>query len=144
MSFCVILCYAHGWIDNFGKSNWKSLQTYVIDRSGEIWSVFLIVSKGADGNNYLYDLSTKKEGERVSKFTAEPLLDKKISQNESDVNSKYSTRDSEGNTLTKAQQEYFKESKARDKDGRLLKMWHGSFYDLTFLEKSNIKKQSIN
>lgn len=86
--------YAHGWIDNFGKSNWKSLQTYVIDRSGEIWSVFLSVSKGADGNNYLYDLNTKKEGERVSKFTAEPLLDKKISQNESDVNSKYSDRDS--------------------------------------------------
>ena len=51
MSFCIILCYAHGWIDNFGKSNWKSLQTYVIDRSGEIWSVFLSVSKGADGNN---------------------------------------------------------------------------------------------
>ena len=67
-------------------------------RSGEIWSVFLSVSKGADGNNYLYDLNTKKEGERVSKFTAKPLLDKKISQNESDVNSKYyDDRDSEGN-----------------------------------------------
>ena len=66
--------------------------------------------------------------------TAEPLLDKKISQNESDVNSKYSDRDSEGNTLTKAQQEYFKDSKARDKDGRLLKMWHGSYSEFNVFE----------
>lgn len=36
------------------------------------------------------------------------------------------TRDSEGNTLTAEQAEYFKDSKARDEDGNLLVLWHGS------------------
>lgn len=86
--------HAHDWIDNDGKNKWSSLHTYVVDKSGDIWSAVLSISKGTDGKNYLYDLSTKKEGERVGNTTAEPLLDKKISQNESDVNSKYSDRDS--------------------------------------------------
>ena len=38
----------------------------------------------------------------------------------------YSDRDSEGNTLTKEQQEYFKDSKVRDEDGNLLVVYHGS------------------
>lgn len=39
---------------------------------------------------------------------------------------KFSDRDSEGNTLTKAQQEYFKDSKVRDSEGNLLVMYHGT------------------
>jgi hypothetical protein len=39
---------------------------------------------------------------------------------------KLSDRDSEGNTLSKDQQEFFKDSKVRDKDGNLLVLYHGS------------------
>ena len=39
---------------------------------------------------------------------------------------RYSLKDSEGNTLTESQQEYFKDSKVRDKDGNLLVVYHGS------------------
>lgn len=39
---------------------------------------------------------------------------------------KLSARDSEGNTLTEAQQEYFKDSKVRDKKGNLLVAYHGT------------------
>ena len=35
-------------------------------------------------------------------------------------------RDSEGNTLSKGQQEFFKDSKVRDKDGNLLTVYHGT------------------
>ena len=45
-----------------------------------------------------------------------------IAQNET----KLSERDSEGNTLTEAQQEYFKDSKVRDKKGNLLVAYHGT------------------
>lgn len=38
----------------------------------------------------------------------------------------YSDRDSDGNTLSKEQQEFFKDSKVRDKDGNLLVMYHGT------------------
>lgn len=44
--------------------------------------------------------------------------------NLSDV--KFSLRDSTGATLTKNQQEYFKDSKVRDKEGNLLRMYHGT------------------
>ncbi len=43
-----------------------------------------------------------------------------------DVKPKMSTRDSAGRQLTEAQQEYFKDSKVRDKDGNLLVMYHGT------------------
>lgn len=40
--------------------------------------------------------------------------------------SKFSDRDSDGNTLSKTQQEYFKDSKARDANGNLLVVYHGT------------------
>ena len=39
---------------------------------------------------------------------------------------KFSDRDSDGNTLSKEQQEFFKNSKVRDKDGNLLVVYHGT------------------
>ena len=39
---------------------------------------------------------------------------------------KYSDRDSEGNTLTKEQQEFFKDSKVRDEKGNLQVVYHGT------------------
>lgn len=68
------------------------------------------------------------------------LSDSRLSQNESDGNSKYSDRDSEGNTLTKAQQEYFKDSKVRDENGNLLVMHHGTGADFTEFDRSFIGK----
>lgn len=41
-------------------------------------------------------------------------------------NARYSLKDSEGNSLTEAQQEYFRNSKVRDKDGNLLVLYHGT------------------
>ena len=41
-------------------------------------------------------------------------------------NAKYSLSDSDGKTLTKEQQEYFKDSKVRDENGNLKVMYHGS------------------
>lgn len=46
--------------------------------------------------------------------------------NEKNEDIRYSRKDSDGNTLTEAQAEYFKDSKARDEDGNLLVMYHGS------------------
>ena len=45
---------------------------------------------------------------------------------ESNKDKRFSERDSEGNTLSKDQQEYFKDSKVRDVDGNLKVMYHGS------------------
>ena len=40
-------------------------------------------------------------------------------------------RDSEGNTLTEQQADYFKDSKVRDEDGNLNVVYHGSPEDFT-------------
>ena len=50
----------------------------------------------------------------------------------------YSDRDSDGHQLSKEQQEYFKDSKVRDADGRLKVVYHGSTavfteFDLSFM-----------
>lgn len=49
---------------------------------------------------------------------------------------KLSARDSEGNTLTEAQQEYFKDSKVRDKKGNLLVLYHGTNAHFTVFDSN--------
>lgn len=49
---------------------------------------------------------------------------------------KFSTKDSEGKTLTPEQQEYFKDSKVRDEDGNLLKVYHGTSEDFTVFDRT--------
>ena len=53
-------------------------------------------------------------------------------------NVKYSIADSDGNQLTKEQQEYFKNSKARNADGNLMVVYHGS-KDFGFTEFDTAK-----
>ena len=45
-----------------------------------------------------------------------------------------STRDSDENALSKAQQEYFKDSKVRDEDGNLRVVYHGTEADFTVFD----------
>lgn len=66
-----------------------------------------------------------------------------VSQNDTDVNnnsmqnnSKYSLRDSDGNELTKQQREYFKDSKARDENGNLLVVYHGTDAEFTVFDRT--------
>jgi hypothetical protein len=47
------------------------------------------------------------------------------------LNQDSNTTDSEGNKLTAKQREYFKDSKARDEDGNLLVVYHGTDADFT-------------
>ena len=47
-----------------------------------------------------------------------------------------STTDNQGRTLSKEQQEFFKDSKVRDENGNLLTMYHGSPSDFTIFNKS--------
>lgn len=49
-----------------------------------------------------------------------------ISQTGPGVNKKITNRDSEGRLLSAQQQEYFKDSKVRDEQGRLMVMYHGT------------------
>lgn len=50
---------------------------------------------------------------------------------EADSNTKLSLTDNEGRELTKEQREYFKDSKVRDGEGSLMRVYHGTFDDFT-------------
>ena len=49
---------------------------------------------------------------------------------------RFSLKDSEGRNLTKAQQEYFKDSKVLDEDGNLLVVYHGTDADFTVFDRT--------
>ena len=52
------------------------------------------------------------------------------------------SKDSEGNELTKAQQDFFKDSKARDDNGNLMVMYHGTKDNFTIFDNSKKKYDS--
>lgn len=54
------------------------------------------------------------------------------------ANTLKSVRDSEGNTLTESQAEFFKDSKVRDENGNLLVVYHGSPSKFTVFQHSKI------
>ena len=58
------------------------------------------------------------------------------------IDVKYSDRDSEGNPLSKEQQEFFKDSKVRDENGNLLEVYHGTFEKFSIFDIS--KTSSVN
>lgn len=61
--------------------------------------------------------------------------------NESNEDIRWSvSEDSDGNKLTKAQADYFKNSKVRDSKGNLLVMYHGSMEDFTVFQKDKIRE----
>jgi len=85
-----------------------------------------------DGNNgfVLWDF----EGIEYRIKSAEPVtyddngnvipLSKRFDSGNPDI--RFSMKDSDGNKLSKAQVEYFRNSKVRDRDGNLLKLYHGT------------------
>lgn len=50
--------------------------------------------------------------------------------------SRFSTKDSDGNALSEKQIEYFKNSKVRDENGNLLKVYHGTDSEFTIFDRS--------
>lgn len=62
---------------------------------------------------------------------------------EQQTTTKYSlTKDSQGRTLSKEQQKYFKDSKIVDKDGNLMEVYHGTYNDFTTFDKSYLGSAS--
>ena len=64
------------------------------------------------------------------------FIDGTIAQKQKDVKKQYSLSDSDGKQLTKEQSEFFRDSKAVDQDGNLLKVYHTTSNDFTVFDKS--------
>ena len=93
-----------------------------------------LMSKGYDGViNYMDELFGVKEYIVLDSHQAKLTSNKNPT---ADVDVRYSLSDSDGKTLTSEQAEYFKNSKIRDEDGNLLKVYHGTEADFTVFDKT--------
>lgn len=89
-------------------------------------------------------LSQRGLGSQVPAHLSDsPFFDDSLSQTtKKSQERKYQDRDSEGNTLSEGQQEFFKDSKVRDENGNLLICYHGtdadfSVFDTNFISADN-------
>lgn len=77
--------------------------------------------------------------------TKEDILKKALNINDETELIKYSlSEDNRGRMLSVGQENYFKDSKVRDADGRLLTMFHGTTQEFTVFDKSKIGKNTNN
>ena len=74
--------------------------------------------------------SKGRQGSAIS-----PVSNKSISETDKKSNEKYSIKeDSNDNSLSERQREYFKDSKVRDKDGKLMVLYHQTGNDFTVFD----------
>ena len=134
----------HGFIAERG---WTYYDINYLAKFGDEYSYVtgqMNVSMSGDMRDYFDDIVEIKIETVPTAFTLhgeQSLSENSITQTEnnnntSDKNSQDNferhsaepTKDSEGRSLTKEQREFFKDSKARDEDGNLLVLYHGSRY----------------
>ena len=101
------------------------------------------VHKSEDFSNYRESRGEyeRKQGERNlgkdsglqygKRSNSETKTKYSISEEVPDEGAFFSTTDNQGRQLTKEQQEYFKNSKVRDKNGSLLTVYHGTDSEFT-------------
>lgn len=95
-----------------------------------------------DGSQYIFE--NEKAEATTSGMTEEKIngegpditsaVDNSIPQTNKKDNEKFSLKDSDGRELSKAQQEYFRDSKIRDESGRLLTLYHQTGNDFTVFD----------
>ncbi|HHW89693.1 MAG TPA: hypothetical protein GX745_02155 [Clostridiales bacterium] len=123
---------------------------------GKLFSGILNIALSEDGK-MLYELNNIKIEDTLFNGTKSASV-KEVSSNngilhtEENVNTKtkknitkYSIAetDSKGRKLTKEQQEFFKESKVRDEQGRLIAVYHGTDADFNVFDRTKFRSYSM-
>lgn len=115
-------------IESAAESKWKKL-----------WVISAYINKNDTVTQVLNDAENVPQS-YVRNELASPVSNDNVTQNKASVNNnetKFSLDvDSDGNKLTQQQAEYFKNSKVRDEDGNLLKVYHGTSESFTVFDKT--------
>lgn len=125
--------YPHDWLDNYGQNDWDYWKVYIQEKNKTVWEATLNIATSANGEKILYDIDPiemVEEGVKSPSTTTNDIIyDSSKKSNEQNVNiedEQLSEKDSAGNVLTEAQQRFFEDSVARDGDGNLLVLYHGT------------------
>lgn len=135
----------HQWLDENG---WLHRNANVINqKNGNIYNVIIDIAKTADGRTILYatdgkikkvgsvqvnSLKIKGSGQDSNFFGSVPQSEENVNTSAEKTSKELAkaklsvSTDSNENNLTPEQQEYFKDSKVVDENGKLKVMYHGS------------------
>ena len=106
-------------------------------RRNEILQQF---ANGEERKRYRESDLTAEQLENIVKQKRKEVVDEIITQKNTQ-NKRFSISvDSEGNTLSEQQQEYFKDSKVRDENGKLLPVYHGSPNEFFVFDRNRMGK----
>ena len=130
--------HSHGWLDNNGKNDWEKRTVLIQEKNNSVWEATLHIANAQNGEKILYDIDPIKKVERSGKSDTTSTTNS-IRQGGENVNTQFSMRvDSEGRELSEAQQEFFKDSKVRDEEGRLLTVYHATDNDFTVFDREKL------
>jgi hypothetical protein len=124
--------YPHGWLDDNGRNEWAEWKTYIQNKENSVWEATLHIATSATGEKFLYDIAPIKMAEQSGNSDTSTANDS-IPADGVNVKPQFSLKatDSTGRKLSEQQQEYFKDSKVRDAEGRLKTVYHGSSAQFT-------------
>lgn len=138
---------------NSKYQNWEYYK-FDFELSGKKFNGTVNIGIDSNGNKHFYEINKIKEVDDISgtslnrsstslsnnslpstqkNVNSQPL--QKYSMQESENNSgSFSAQDNKGRNLSKEQQEYFKNSKVRNENGKLLTVYHGSNSEFTIFD----------
>ncbi len=126
---------------NHTKADYFDYFVKTVQIDGKVFDLIADVEKKyGDNSGYVYTLALrdnkkikaspaiKTSKEILTENAGNNLIKNILTKKGGSVNKKssYSKVDTEGNTLSEAQQEYFKDSAVRDTEGRLIPVYHGT------------------
>lgn len=145
------------YADLYGENTDNAVDEYVNDKLGELWANETFVEQLSTKPNlikkiigeikHLVKMATTGSSEQRKLLSLQHKLENKLKEayqktdltkeSNTKTNTQYSLTDNQGRTLTKEQQEYFKDSKVRDENGYLLEVYHGTNVDFNVFNYDN-------
>lgn len=125
---------------------WKTLtDRRMYDNEGKYLPqrrVSLGTTQASDVNEFA---GTKKYGKKAGRQYDPDLSAKTAKEVSAKIGSRnqYALRDSDGNDLSTAQQEFFKDSEVRDDDGNLLVVYHATDADFNIFQRNKLGKSTL-
>lgn len=149
--------HAHNKDAAYGMYRYDTTFAFPVQGTQQAYKAYdaeLVIRNASDGKKYLYDIVAikentglaldlnKKADRRQNAATQSGASGTSILTDGENVKPQFSLKatDSTGRKLSEQQQEYFKDSKVRDAEGRLLTVYHGTDAEFTVFDPDKIEQ----
>lgn len=149
--------HAHNKDAAYGMYRYDTTFAFPVQGTQQAYKAYdaeLVIRNASDGKKYLYDIVAikentglaldlnKKADRRQNAATQSGASGTSILADGENVKPQFSLKatDSTGRKLSEQQQEYFKDSKVRDAEGRLLTVYHGTDAEFTVFDPDKIEQ----